>query len=63
MVNKKTVGSYHSTKKYLHLLVDHFTRNAFISASKNQNSNDFIKLTKKVTQDQNNLNNPYERKT
>ncbi|CAH2085844.1 unnamed protein product [Euphydryas editha] len=41
-------GGSRSTKKYLHLLVDHYTRYAFISTSKTQNASDFIKLTKKV---------------
>ncbi|CAG4958446.1 unnamed protein product [Colias eurytheme] len=43
-------GGSRSTKKYLHLLVDHFTRYAYILTSRNQNSNDFIKLIKNVTQ-------------
>lgn len=42
-------GGLRSTKKYLHLLVDHFTRHATILTSKTQNSNDFIKLINKVT--------------
>ena len=41
-------GGSRSTKKYLHLLVDHFTRYAFALTSKTQNANDFIKLLKKV---------------
>ncbi|XP_014227449.1 uncharacterized protein LOC106652820 [Trichogramma pretiosum] len=41
-------GGQRSTKKYLHLLVDHFTRFAFISTSKTQNATDFIKLIKEV---------------
>lgn len=41
-------GSSRSTKKYMHLLVDHFTRYAFISTSKTQNANDFIKLVQTV---------------
>lgn len=41
-------GGSRSTKRYLHLLVDHFTRYAFIETSKTQNASDFIKLTKKV---------------
>lgn len=41
-------GSSRSTKTYLHLLVDHFTRYAYILTSKTQNANDFIKLIKKV---------------
>lgn len=46
-----TIGGFRSTrstKKYMHLLVDHFTRYAFISTSKTQNANDFIKLVKTV---------------
>ncbi|XP_067205405.1 uncharacterized protein [Linepithema humile] len=42
-----TVGAFggsRSTKKYLHLLVDHFTRHAYILTSKTQNAADFIKL-------------------
>jgi len=53
IVSIDTVGGFggsRSTKKYLHLLVDHFTRYTYILTSKTQNSNDFIKLTKKVTQ-------------
>ena len=41
-------GGSRSTKKYLHLLVDHFTGYAFVLTSKTQNANDFIKLLKKV---------------
>ncbi|GAB1860711.1 RNA-directed DNA polymerase [Camponotus japonicus] len=41
-------GSTRSTKKYIHLLVDHFTRYAFILTSKTQNANDFIKLVQTV---------------
>ena len=41
-------GGQRSTKKYLHLLVDHFTRFAYILCSKNQNAQDFIKLIEKV---------------
>lgn len=41
-------GGSRSTKKYLHLLVDHFTRYAFISTSRTQNANDFIKLVRDV---------------
>lgn len=43
-------GGSRSTKKYLHLLVDHFTRYAFISTSKTQSANDFIKLVKNITE-------------
>lgn len=42
-------GGSRSTKKYLHLLVDHFTRYAYIRTSQTQNANDFIQLIKKVT--------------
>lgn len=41
-------GSQRSTKKYLHLLVDHFTRYAFILTSKTQNASDFIRLVNEV---------------
>ncbi|CAK9820258.1 hypothetical protein ANTPLA_LOCUS10518 [Anthophora plagiata] len=41
-------GGQRSTKRYLHLLVDHFTRYAFISTSKTQNATDFIKLVQNV---------------
>lgn len=53
IVSIDTIGGFggsRSTKKYLHLLVDHFTRYAYIFTSKNQNSSDFIKLIKNVTQ-------------
>lgn len=42
-----TIGGFsstRSTKKYLHLLVDHFTRYAYIATSRTQNATDFIKL-------------------
>lgn len=42
-------GGSRSTKTYLHLLVDHFTRYAFILTSKTQNANDFIKLIENAT--------------
>lgn len=41
-------GGSRSTKKYLHLLVDHFTRYAYILTSKTQNSKDFIKLIQNI---------------
>lgn len=41
-------GGQRSTKRYLHLLVDHFTRFAYILCSKNQLARDFIKLIEKV---------------
>lgn len=37
-------GGQRSTKRYLHLLVDHFSRYAFILTSKTQTASDFIKL-------------------
>jgi len=39
-----------STKKYLHILADHFSRYAFISTSKGQNARDFISLINSVAQ-------------
>lgn len=40
------LGGTRSTKKYLHLLVDHYTRYAVFLTSKTQNAKDFIKLVK-----------------
>lgn len=51
IISIDTIGGFggsRSTKKYLHLLVDHFTRYAYILTSKTQKSNDFIKLVKNV---------------
>lgn len=42
------LGSKRSTKKYLHLLEDHFTRYAFILTSANQNAAEFIRLIDSV---------------
>lgn len=56
IVSIDTIGGFggsRSTKKYLHLLVDHFTRYAYILTSRNQNANDFIKLIDNVTQSYN----------
>lgn len=56
IISIDTIGGFggsRSTKKYLHLLVDHFTRYAYISTSKNQSSSDFIKLIRNVTQSYN----------
>lgn len=47
------LGSTRSTKKYIHLLVDHFTRYAFITTSKTQNAKDFIKLVQTVLEIEN----------
>ena len=47
IVSIDTIGGFggqRSTKKYLHLLVDHFTCYAYILTSKTQNANDFIKI-------------------
>lgn len=44
IVSIDTIGGFggsRSTKKYLHLLVDHFSRYAFILTSKTQSANDF----------------------
>ena len=51
IVSLDTIGGFggnRSSKRYLHLLVDHFTRYAFISTSKNQTAGDFVRLIKKV---------------
>lgn len=53
IVSIDTIGGFggsRSTKKYLHLLVDHFTRYAYIVTSKTQSANDFIKLVKNITE-------------
>ena len=54
IVSTDTIGGFggsRCTKTYLHLLVDHFTRFAYILTSKTQNANDFIKLTENVLKD------------
>ena len=43
-------GGSRSTKRYLHLLVDHFTRFAFILTSKTQNAKDFIQILKDIAE-------------
>ena len=51
IVSLDTIGGFagnKSTKKFLHLIVDHFTRFAFIATSKTQTANDFIKLVNSV---------------
>lgn len=53
IISIDTIGGFggsRSTKKYLHLLVDHFTRYAFILTSKTQTANDFIKLVKNISE-------------
>lgn len=47
-----TIGGFtgnRSTKKYMHLLVDHHTRYAWILTSSSQGANDFIKLLEPIT--------------
>lgn len=44
------LGGTRSTKKYLHLLVDHYTRYAVILTSKTQTAKDFIKLVKNTAE-------------
>ena len=49
-----TVGGFagnRSSHKYLHLLVDHFSRRAFVRTSKGQSAEDFIKLIDSVAKD------------
>lgn len=52
LVSLDTIGGLKgkSTKRYIHLIVDHFTRFAYISTSKTQVAKDFIKLINKVEQ-------------
>ena len=54
IVSIDTIGGFggsRSTKKYLHLLVDHFTRFAIITTSKTQNATDYVNLVNKVITD------------
>jgi len=54
IVSIDTIGGFKgnkSTKKYLHLAVDHFTRFAYLITSKTQVARDFINLIKKVEKD------------
>lgn len=51
IISLDTIGGFSgnkSPKKYLHLVVDHFTKYAFIVTSKTQTGKDFINLVKKV---------------
>lgn len=51
-----TVGGFsgnRSPKKYMHILVDHFTRYAWISTSKGQSAHDFINLINPIAKDNN----------
>lgn len=48
-----TIGGFsgnHSPKRYIHLLVDHFTRYAYVITSKNQKTADFVKLLNLILQ-------------
>ena len=45
-------GGQRSLKRYLHLLVDHFTRFTYILCSKNQNAQDYIKLIEKIPKEE-----------
>jgi len=47
------LGGKRSTKRYLHLLEDHFTRFAYILNSSNQNAAEFIKLIDNVQKENN----------
>lgn len=44
-------GNNRSTKKYMHLLVDHFTRYAWILTSRGQTAEDFIKLIDPIAEE------------
>ena len=49
-----TVGGFggrRSTKRYLHILVDHFTRFAYVLPSKNQTSSEFMKIINTALKD------------
>lgn len=51
IVSIDTIGGFggsRSTKKYLHLLTDHFTRYAYILTSQTQSAKDFTKLVENV---------------
>lgn len=53
IISIDTIGGFggsRSTKKYLHILVDHFTRFAIILTSKTQNANDFVKLISNIAE-------------
>ena len=55
-----TVGGFsgnNSTKKYFHLLVDHFTRFAYCLTSKTQQTSDFIKIVSNVLKDGHKIKN------
>lgn len=55
-----TIGGfsgYNSTQRYVHLLVDHFTRFAYVHTSKNQTTGEFVKLLNLVLKDGNKIEN------
>ncbi len=55
-----TIGGfsgYHSSHKYIHLLVDHFTRFAYVLTSKTQTVSDLKKLLNLVLKDGNKIEN------
>lgn len=59
-VSVDTVGGFsgnNSTKRYIHLLVDHFSRFAYAITSKHQKAPDFIKLVNLVFKDGHNVTN------
>lgn len=46
------LGGSRSTKRYMHLMVDHFTRYAYILTSKTQNATDFIRLVNSIAENE-----------
>jgi transposase InsO family protein len=51
IVSIDTVGGFggnRSSKRYMHLMVDHFTRHAWIVTSKGQNAGDIVKLIEPI---------------
>jgi len=51
IISLDTIGGFggnKSPKKYLHLIIDHFTKHAFALTSSTQTAKDFIKLIKKI---------------
>lgn len=39
-----------STKRYMYIIIDHFTRYVWIRTSKNQTANEFVKLLQPIIQ-------------
>lgn len=53
IISIDTIGGFggsRSTNKYLHLLVDHYTRYTYILTSKTQCAKDFIKLVNNIAE-------------